>query len=236
MAPDHYKFNNLISLGATVALVGFVLSGPASFIIIRAVCPQPPWVSPSVFVERYHIIQDIPYYFGFLLIGGMLMVSVGHYLSDAEKSEPIRRFYLLFALGLTIIFCTLISFNYVCQISFVRNLAINYKQEHDTAIAVFSMANPLSFCWANEMLGYAFLGVSTWLTARYYENRNNLIRIFMIANGVLSLASAVWTILDMSWVMTTIGLVGYSLWNVLMMVMMVAIYRDNKTSRQVSIT
>jgi len=233
MGPDHFKSNNLISTGAIVALVGFVLSGPIAFVIVRVVRPQPTWRSPSVFAENYHIIQDTPYYFGFLLIGGMLMVSVGHYLSEAGKSEPIRRFYLLLALGLTIMFCTLISFNYICQISFVRNLAINYKQEHDTAIAVFSMANPLSFCWVNELWGYGFLGIATWLTAGYYENRNNLIRILMIANGILSLVSAVWTIFNMSWVMTTVGLVGYFFWNVLMMFMMVAIFRYHKSSRQV---
>ena len=232
MTPDHDKSSNLISIGAMVALVGFVLSGPASFIIIRVVRPQPTWVSSSVFVENYYIIQDIPYYFGFLLIGGMLMVSVGHYMSEPAKSEPFRRFHLLFALGWTIVFCTLVSFNYICQISFVRNLALNYKQEHDAAIAAFSMANPLSFCWANEMWGYAFLGISTWLTASYYANRNNLIRILMIANGILSLASAISTIIGVGWIMTTAGLVAYFLWNLLMIFMMVAIYHDNKSSRQ----
>lgn len=234
MTPDHDKSNNLISIGAMVALVGFVLSGPASFIIIRFVRPQPAWVSPSVFVENYHIIQDTPYYFGFLLIGGMLMVSVGHYLSETEKSEPSKRFHLLFALGWTIVFCTLISFNYICQISFVRNLAVNYRPEHDVAIATFSMANPLSFCWANEMWGYAFLGISTWLTASYYANQNNLIRILMIANGILSLASAISTIIGVGWIMTTAGLVAYILWNLLMIFMMVAIYQNNKSSRQIS--
>jgi len=232
MTPDHDKSNNLISIGAMVALVGFVLSGPASFIIIRVVRPQPAWVSPSVFVENYHIIQDIPYYFGFLLIGGMLMVSAGHYLSETGKSDPIKRFHLLFALGWTIVFCTLISFNYICQISFVRNLALNYNPDHDVAIATFSMANPLSFCWANEFWGYGFLGIATWLTAGYYENRNNLIRILMIANGIVSLGSAISTIINMRWVMTTPGIIAYFLWNILMIFMMVAIYQNNKSSRQ----
>ena len=162
------------------------------------------------------------------------MVSAGHYLSETGKSKPISRFHLLIALAWTIVFCALVSFNYISQISFVRNLAVNYKPEHDMAIATFSMANPLSFCWANEMWAYGFLGISTWLTASYYANRNNLIRILMIANGVLSLVGAVWTILDMEWVMTTAGLTGYFLWNVLMMFMMIAIYRDNKSSKQVS--
>ena len=113
MALDHNKSNNLISVGAMVALVGFLLSGPASFVIVRIVRPRPTWVSPTVFVDNYHIIQDIPYYFGFLLIGGMLMVAAGHYLSKTGKSEPIKRFPLLIALGCTIVFCSLVSFNYI---------------------------------------------------------------------------------------------------------------------------
>ncbi|HET6544596.1 MAG TPA: hypothetical protein VFG46_29125 [Chryseolinea sp.] len=129
MTPDHDKSSNLISIGAMVALVGFVLSGPASFIIIRVVRPQPTWVSSSVFVENYHIIQDIPYYFGFLLIGGMLKVSVGHYMSETAKE---------------------------CHID----------------------------------------------------------------------------IIGVGWIMTTAGLVAYFLWNLLMIFMMVAIYHDNKSSRQ----
>jgi len=142
---NQYTFTNLLSMGSLVALAGFILSGPAAFLIVRIVHPQPTWVSSSVFVENYHFIQDLPYYFGFLLIGGMLMVSVGHYLSETGKSEPTKSFHLLFALGWNIVFCTLISFNYISQISFVRNLALNYKQEHDAAIAAFSMANRCPF-------------------------------------------------------------------------------------------
>jgi hypothetical protein len=231
---NQYTFTNLLSMGSLVALAGFILSGPIAFVIVQVVRPQPTWVSSSVFVENYHIIQDIPYYFGFLLIGGMLMLSVGHYLSETGKSEPIKRLHLLIALGWTIVFCTLVSFNYICQISFVRNLAVNYKQEHDAAIASFSMANPLSLCWTIEMWGYGFLGIATWLMAGYYENRNNLIRILMIANGILSLGSAVSTIINMRWVMTTAGVIAYFLWNVLMIFMMVAIYQNNKSSRQSS--
>ncbi len=236
MTRDHYRSNNLISIGSLVAVVGFIFSGPVAFVIVRVVRPQPTWISSSVFVEHYHIIQDLPYYFGFLLIGGMLMVSVGHYLSEPEKSEQIKRFHLLFALGWTIVFCTLISFNYICQISFVRNLALDYKQEHDAVIASFSMANPLSLCWTIEMWGYGFLGIATWLTAGCYENRNNLIRILMIANGILSLGTAISTIINIRWVMTTAGIIAYFLWNVLMIFMMVAIYRHNKSISQVSFT
>src|SRR5689334_18741724 len=106
----NYTYNKLISLGAIVALLGFVLSGPVAFLIVRIISPQPEWVSPLVFVQHYHIIQDLPYYFGFLLTGGMLMIVTGHYLNFSEENKRTK-FHLLVSLGWTIAFFTLISFN-----------------------------------------------------------------------------------------------------------------------------
>lgn len=225
------NYNKLISLGAVVALTGYVMSGPVAFLIVRLWKPQPLWVSPDVFAENYSAIQDMPYYFGFLLIGGMLMLVAGHYLNFREDDDE-KKFHLLVALGWTIVFCTLISFNYICQTTFVRNLALHYTPEHDAAIAAFSMSNPLSFCWANEMWGYAFLGIATLLMAGYYRDRNNVIRVLLIANGIVSVGSAVWTIVDINWVMTTAGLIAYFVWNVLMIVLMIMIYGDSKKQPQ----
>jgi hypothetical protein len=153
-------FDKLISVSALIALSGYVLSGPIAFFLVHLINPQPPWLSPSVFADHYSPIQDLPYYFGFLLIGGMLMLVAAHYLNCQGETEK-KKFQLLLALGWTIVFCALISFNYVSQTTFVRNLALHYKPEYDAAIAAFSMANPMSFCWANEMWGYALLGVAT---------------------------------------------------------------------------
>ncbi len=155
----------------------------------------------------------------------MLMLAVGHYLNyQGEVAET--KFHLLVSLGWTVVFCTLISFNYICQTTFVHNLALHYKPEYDAAISMFSMSNPLSFCWANEMWGYALLGVATWLMAGYYRRVHEGIRWLLVANGVVSLISAFWTILDVNWVMTTAGLVAYFVWNVLMIALMVLIYRN----------
>jgi hypothetical protein len=105
---------------------------------------------------------------------------------------------------------------------------LHYRPEYDLAIAIFSMANPLSFCWANEMWGYAFLAIATWLAAGYYRNKNNAIYALMIVNGVVSLESAIWTIIDINWVLTVAGLVAYLAWNILMIAMMILIYRHAK--------
>lgn len=221
------NYNRLISLGALVALTGYIMSGPVAFLIVNLVKPQPAWVSPAVFAENYSTLQDLPFYFGFLLIGGMLMLVTGHYLNYQEEVEE-KKFHLLVSLGWTIVFCTLVSFNYICQTTFVHNLALHYKPEYDAAISMFSMSNPLSFCWANEMWGYAFLGIATWLMAGYYRDKNNVIRWLLILNGVVSLISVIWTIADVNWVMTTTGLICYFGWNVLMIAIMLMIYRSSK--------
>ena len=219
-----FSYQKFASVAALVALSGFVLSGPVGFLLVQKTKPQPAWVSPSVFVEHYHIIQDIPYYFGFLLIGGIIMLVASHYL-DSNHEAALTKFYMLLSLCLVIIFSSLIFFNYICQILFIRNLALNYKPEYDSAIETFSMANPLSFCWSNEMFGYGILGCATALLSAYYRDKNNFIRMLMIANGLISLAGIVLTILDAGWVMSAAGFVGYFAWNILMIVMMTMMYR-----------
>lgn len=179
---------------------------------------------PFYFVANYHVVQMLPFYFGFLLVGGMLMVAAGHYLSYKEENHE-NKFHLLLSLAWTTAFAALIFFNYICQTTYIHNLALHYKPVDDIAIATFSMANPLSLCWAIEMWGYGFLGVATWLMSGYYRNRNKTIRFFLMLNGIVSLLSPVYTVIDVRWVMTTCGLIAYFVWNVLMITLLVLIYR-----------
>ncbi len=221
------EFNRLISLGALVALAGYVLSGPAGFLLVQMTRPQPAWISAAVFAENYHAVQDVPYYFGLLLIGGMLMLAAGHYLA-AKNENGKTRFHLLLALAWTTAFAALIFFNYICQTTFVRHLALNYKPEYDAIITTFSMANPMSLAWAVEMWGYGILGVATWLMSGYYFNKNKAIYWLLIANGVVSVLTVVFTVVDMKWLLTPAGLAGYFAWNVLMIVLMVLIFQHSK--------
>lgn len=220
-------YNRLISIGSLVALTGFILSGPVAFLIVRLIKPQPVWVSPSVFAENYGTIQDIPFYFGFLLIGGMLMLAAGHFLNYKVENELVK-FNLLVSVGWTIVFCALISFNYISQITFIRHLALNYKPEYDSSIFMFSMSNPLSFCWANEMWGYALLGIATWFMSGYYQDKNITIQVLLIANGIVSLVGAIGTVIDLEWLLKTSGIIAYFTWNVMMITLMILIYIDSK--------
>lgn len=217
-------YHRLIALGTLVGLAGYVLSGPGGFLLVRITQPQPAWASPAVFVENYHVVQDMPYYFGLLLIGGMLMLAAGLFLNAAEEPAKVR-FHLLLALMWTTFFAALIFFNYVCQTTFVRHLALNYRPEHDPLIATFSMANPMSLAWAVEMWGYGVLGVATWLMSGYFQHRNKAIYWLLIANGAVSVLTVVLTVIDMKWLLTPPGVAGYFIWNVLMITLMVLLYR-----------
>ncbi|ULQ51772.1 hypothetical protein [Flavihumibacter fluvii] len=194
--------NKLISNGAIIALIGFITSGPLGLILVKLIKPQPAWISAAVFAANYHFVQDIPYYFGFLLIAGMLMIAAGHYLHYTGVNRPVK-FQLLLALLLTTAFASLIFFNYICQTTFIRHLAIHYTAQNDSIIATFTMANPMSLSWAVEMWGY----------------------------GILSIATIVFSILDMNWVLTTIGLIAYMVWNILMIGMMMMIYRNSRPGK-----
>lgn len=227
-------YQKLISRSALIALAGYLLSGPVGFLTVHLLKPQPAWISPVIFANNYHFIQDLPYYFGLLLIGGTVMLFVAHYLQCADHSAT-ERFSVLVSLVLTIVFATLILFNYICQTSFVRHLALHYDPANDPAMATFSMANPMSLSWSVEMWGYGLLGVATWLLADCYRNKNDVIRYLLTGNGVISLAGIVLTVVDNSWVLTAAGLIAYILWNVLMIVLMILIYRHARNQvREIS--
>lgn len=222
--------NKLIALGSVVALAGFLLSGPLAFLFVQLIKPQPAWTSASVFAANYSRVQNLPYFFGFVLVAGLLILAVAHYLDTANNN--LTRSQLLLSLSCTLIFSVFISFNYICQTIFVHHLALHYKPEYNDAIATFSMANPMSLCWALEMWGYAVLGIATWLMAAYYREKNTGIRILLIANGMVSLGSVVLMMVDNQWLMTSSGLVAYVIWNILMIVLLGLIYRHAKQQQK----
>jgi hypothetical protein len=92
MKNEKLNFDNLISMGSLIALAGYILSGPIAFVIVKTAKPQPAWISSFTFAQNYHVIQDLPYYFGFLLIGGMLMISAGHYLNFSKADGALKKF------------------------------------------------------------------------------------------------------------------------------------------------
>jgi hypothetical protein len=114
--------------------------------------------------------------------------------------------------------------NYIIQIACIP-VAIKYEPDLS---AMLSMVNPSSVCWVLEMFGYAFLGISIWfLEPIFKENgRQFYIRVLIIVNGLLSIAGAVITVLDISWVLSPIGLITYVGWNLLVVILMVLFFLE----------
>ncbi|MCB0257578.1 MAG: DUF4386 family protein, partial [Anaerolineae bacterium] len=188
---------------------------------VTAVRSSGPWQGPAVYIQNYHPIQTLPFFCGFLLVSGyVVMMTALH-----QIAEDRHKTLTLIAVIFTAIFATLIFFNYINQTTFVPALARGYSPQFDPAITTFSLANPLSLCWAIEMWGYAFLGVATMLAAPIF-NRNRLERTvaaLMILNGVMSIAGGVISAWNLGWVLTTPGIANYMVWNVLVLALSILV-------------
>jgi hypothetical protein len=195
-------------LGAIFIMVGTIF--PSLFAIFLKP-KQPVWESVEVFVEHYHIIQGLPFYFGFFLIGGSIMLLTSIYLLSNNQLYPLSG--LIFG----IIGAAIISLNYIIQTTLIPALVEDYSSANNAIIASLTMGNPTSFAWAAEMWGYGFIGLATWFAASFFRNKGTerVVKILFILNGILSIAGALYTALDLGWVLTTPGYISFGLWNVL---------------------
>jgi len=200
-------------LGITAGImiiIGVMFSGPLTFLAVSLIKPQPGWISSQVYVEHYHPIQSVTFYFGFLLIiGSVLMIGYIHSKQDDLMS--------LLALVFTSISCAIIGLNYSTEATIIPAMMRNYSPELDPIIQLFSVTNPSSIFWSIEMWGYGFLGLGTYFAKDFFsENGIELwARRLFILNGILSVIGAVYTGIHVEWVLSTAGLVSYALWNVL---------------------
>lgn len=210
-----------IGYGTWCAIVGLLLSGPVGMLIISLTKPQPAWQLTQIFAANYHWIQAFPYFAGFLIIIGFLLMMIGLY----EISEPDKRVYALAALVFTVVFAALVSLNYIFQTTFVPALLNTYARDKNEIVSAFTMANPNSLGWALEMWGYAFLGAATWFASKLFgrSKLERFIAFLFILNGITSITSALWTAIDSSWIATTAGLIAYVVWNVLILAIAVSV-------------
>ena len=199
-------------------MAGIVLSGPVSMALV-ALHPQPAWAGPEAFARAYHPIQAIPYFTGFLLVGGSvyLLAALQALANDHVRVRATA------ALALAAAFAGLIFFNYIVQTTFVPALARDYTPENGPLIAAFALSNPRALGWAIEMWGYAVLGVATWLSAPVLADSGRLGRAaaaLFVANGPVSIVGALLTALQPGWVMRPAGYALFAGWNLLMIAML----------------
>jgi hypothetical protein len=211
------RARRLGAVAAACTLLGIVVSGPLALLVVSATHPQPQWQGPELYARSFHPIQVFPYLGGLLLVGGLVSLITSIHALARDDYKPLTGT----AVVLAAVFATFIFFNYVVQTTYLPTLARHYDDRYAGVVATLSMANPTSLGWAIEMWGYAFIGVATWLVAPVFHG-GRLERVTawtFIANGPVSLAGGILTTAHPGWVMTTAGLVAFSVWNVLLAVM-----------------
>ena len=198
-------------LGTWLTIVGTVHSGPLALGVTSLVQAQPAWSDAATYVSHYHWIQTLPFFFGVLLISGSILMIGAVY---ALGSRPLPE---ILALVFTAIGAGFIFFNYASQATLVPALVRNYRPALEPVLSLFAVNNPTSIFWAVEMWCYGFLGAGTWLAAGFFgrEGLQRVARYLFMANGVVSIAGALWTAVRMEWVLSTPGLAAYAGWNLL---------------------
>lgn len=217
----HSSAYRIGTIGAILSAIGILTSGPLALPVIALVQPQPLWESPQLFVENFHRVQTVPFYFGILLITGSILMLVSIYRLSRKRAAALAALIFM-SIGATFAF-----FNYVVQISFIPAIVNNYAAELNPVISIFSMSNPIALTWAIEMWAYGFMGLGTWLAAGFFgaSRLERTARVLFILNGVVSVLGALAIAVDLSGVFSTAGLIGYGAWNVLYLALAIVFYR-----------
>ena len=223
---DAYKIG---MLGAILSTIGILTSGPIAVLVVALVHPQPLWDGPDLFVENFHRIQTLPFFFGFLLATGSILMLVSIYLLSKKRATALT------ALIFMTIGAAFVMFNYVTQTTLIPAIVHAYTSELGPVLTSLSMSNPSSLPWALEMWGYGLMGLGTWFATGYFgrSRLERIARFLFILNGVLSVFGALTASIDLAGVFSTAGLVGYGIWNVVYLALAVTFYRVLQENRNV---
>jgi hypothetical protein len=138
MQTNEYVADRFGAAGATLMAVGIMLSGPIGLGVVTLTHPAAPWTSAEAYAHQFHWVQTLPFYAGFVLLAGCIMVIAALF----AVSNDAQRLRAGAALVATAAFTGLIAFNYVCQTTFVPALARAYEPAFAPAISTLSLQNP----------------------------------------------------------------------------------------------
>lgn len=208
-------------LGAVLSAIGILTSGPLAVLVVALVQPQPLWDGPDLFVDNFHRIQTLPFYFGFLLAMGSIMMLVSVYLLSKKRATALTALIFM-SIGVAFVI-----FNYVTQTTFIPAVVKTYTAELGSVLTTLSMSNPSSLPWALEMWGYGLIGLGTWLAAGFFgtSRLEKIAKALFILNGIVSVFGAVIASIDLAGVFSIAGLIGYGVWNVLYLALAITFYR-----------
>jgi hypothetical protein len=192
---------------AALVAAGALLSGPVALLVVARIAPQPPWTGVETFADHYHPAQLLTFALGYVLLAGFVLFTASCHALAAAPLRARTSAALIFAA----VYAALVFTNYTIQLGYVPRVL----GQRPAYLAALTMANPSSFAWFLEMFGYAAMGAATWLVAAGFggSRRSDVIRVLLIANGVLSIAGAACTALFDRWVFSTAGMVSFAAWN-----------------------
>jgi hypothetical protein len=99
------------ALGARASLctlVGIVVSGPLTWLVLGALSPQRAWENAAVFAQNFRPAQSLPYVAGLLLVAGYVgLIASLHAIAPPEHKPAAN-----VALVCTAVYAALIAFNY----------------------------------------------------------------------------------------------------------------------------
>jgi hypothetical protein len=199
-------------------LLALPLSGPLGMWIAAAAAPQAPWTDAATFIRHYHPVQGLPFMFGFLLLVGFPALQV----ALRARARPAARPFTLLGVVFAAVFTALIAFNYIAQTALVPAAV---ARGDGPLIGLLSMNSPAAICWAIEMFGYGFLGLASLCAIPALDGRrvDRITRLLLVTNGLFSVAGAVLTGRDASWVLTPAGLWAFGSWNVVILAMVLGL-------------
>ena len=126
-------------------------------------------------------IQPFATIIGFLLTPTFLVVMacIHCYASESKKV------FSLVGLSFVIIYATLISLNYLIQLTFINQTSFD--------VSIFSITNPQFLMWVIEVLGYFFMGLATLFAAPVFGSggREKIIKWLFIVNGILGIGALI---------------------------------------------
>lgn len=218
---------NVLKIGRKICwllIFSILASGPLGVLIVDLIQPQPEWSGAGIFINNFHSIQSLPYFLGFgLIIGSILLIS---FLYKAAKPE--EQGVMLPALVFVTIYAALVSLNYILQTTFVPALVAGSADGASILISALSMANPNSLAWAIEMYGYMFLGLAfLWLYPYFKQGRfSRPIFFLLIANAAMGVFGAFISSYQLDWVMSRPGMISFIAWNIVFAALIIFISFD----------
>ncbi len=76
-----------LSIAAAAAFLGALLSGPIGLWLVSQTHPQPPWHDAETFASAFHPVQNVPYFAGFLLVGGFVAFIASAHASNVRECQ-----------------------------------------------------------------------------------------------------------------------------------------------------